>query len=635
MTSRSVAPANKLSRAVVVALVAGQLIAIPLVRFDVIRIGPPILAALGIVAYLATRRFRASPQVERIRLALYLGVPTCIMLALTGPSVYEMSRAVLPLLLGWSAALAIDDWPAESSLRLSLAGPRVATVWGIAAVGLWIAVRPPGHHPIGLDEALYLMQSQYVRHAPFMRPLDHDLTPFFLIRQSYAAGGYINGQYPPGWPLVLSLASNLRESWLLLFAVHVLLIAATYAFGRMVSSPRVGALSAGLVALSGFTLSLSTSFVPHVFEAALALLAGCLMVGSADAPAGRRAIAWALAGLLLGFAIAVRPLTGIALAATLWLWVLLRSRSSVRSAAVATAVAGVGAVVPLAFLMDFNRATTGSLLRFGYDVAEHGLHALGFGMRGFVEYTASGVPTERVTAFGPVVALRYARENLSAALIDFWPTVLIAPILYLASRAKLEWRWRPIAAFAVVPAAYFFYFYHYGADRFYFELLPFAMVATGFLVEGLTQRQRGKGIAVGALLVATMLVDTGVMGISRRRDDQHWTLSSDVVERLRAEHPKLLVFVHSELAQQAADPGSAPIQWWGEPGMQPLYWYNVYGFPSDVVVARDLGRADTVLAQRFPGRYSVVLSILQGPPGGAPWLFDVRQLESGLVLSPH
>jgi len=355
-------------------------------------------------------------------------------------------------------------------------------------------------------------------------------------------------------------------------------------------------------------------------------VAGSIMETSVDAPAGRRMTMWALAGLLMGFAVAARPLTGITLGASLWLWVLLRHRPRVSSAALATAAACVGGAIPVGLLMYYNLETTGAFARFGYDVAEHGLHALGFGRRGFVEYTTAGAPIERTAAFGPAQAVQNVRENILAGLFDFWPTALVFPLMYLASRAGVTWRWRPLAAFVVLPLAHFFYFYHFSAERFYFELLPFAMVGTAFLVDGLIRRRPAAGVALAAVLVATMLVDTGIMAVGRRRESQGWALSANVVERLRADHPKLLVFVHSELPQQAADPGTEPIHWWGEPAMQPLYWYNVYRFPSDVVVARDLGPRDSVLSRQFPGRYEVMLSVLPGPNAGDPWVVNAKPL---------
>ena len=603
-------------------------------RFEYVRVRWSFVAILVLDAYLATRVFRAAGPRERIRLAAFLGVPLCVMAALAGPSVYYMGAAVGPLLLGWVAPLAILAWEGEADVDAfpipSLDGRLLVAMWLVAAIGLWIVFLPPGHRPIIHDEPLYLLQSQHIWRRPFMRPLDQALTPFFVIEQSYSASGYMNGQYPPGWPLVLSMASTLPAAWVVVFGVYALLVLATYAFGRVVAGSRVGLFAAALVTFSGLTLNWATSFMPHVLEAALALIAGTLMVGSARATRRWRLAAWALAGLVLGFAIAVRPLTGVALAAALWLWVLLRERPAPRAAVAATLAACAGGVIPIAFLMHYNLQTTGAVLRFGYDLAEHGLHALGFGRRGFVEYTTTGVPVERAFTFSPLLALRYAGDNLRVGLFDFFTTgILIVPIAYVALRSGVQWRWRRIAAFLVLPLAYFFYFFHNErSDRFYFEIFPFAMVGAAFLVHAVAQRRRSVGIALGGLFAATMLVDTAITAIRRPGLQTRSVAVSAAVERLRAQHSKLLVFVRADLPQQAADPGSEPILWWGEPVLQYLYWYNVYGFPSDVVVARDLGARDSELARRFPEWYAVLLTVRPAPPGGEPWLIEANPLES-------
>jgi hypothetical protein len=589
-----------------------------------------LLVVVGVFGFLAFRVWRAFSRRQRMMLVASVGLPLLVVFALTAPSAWDMGGAAIPVLAGWTVPLAIMGWDPESFPRPRIDLRRLLAVWIAFAAALWVAVRRPGHQPIIIDELLYLMQSQHMSDARFMRPLGSDLAPFFLINQSYSVPGFINGQYPPGWPLVLSLAPSLRAGWFLLFGVYVLMVGATYAFGRAVAGARTGLLAAILVSIAPAVLDLSTTFYSHVFEAALALIAGTLMVSSVNAPHGRRIVAWMLAGLTLGFATIVRPLTGVALAASLWLWVLLRGRPTPRGATAATLAACAGAIAPLVFLLYYNVATTGAPLRFGYDVAQHGLHAMGFGRRGFVEYNAIGVPIEHAFAFGPMLAVRFLRQNLSTALAySFSPSALVVPIAFVAWRVGVRWRWLPVGAFAVLPLAYAFYFYNRGngTDRFYFELLPFAAVGTAFLIHRLARRHRTAGILLGALLVATLLVDSVVDSILRRREFAPLMASQAVVEQLRTKHPKLLVFVRSQIPEPPPDTTSEFIQLWGDPAMVQLYGYNVYDFPSDVVVVRDLGERDTVAAARFPGRYNVLLSVRRGSDGEMPLVSEAREFD--------
>ena len=620
------------SRIGVAVLVIGNLAAAPLLRLGYVRVRWMLLVVVGVLGFLAFRVWRASSRRERMLLAASLGLSLLVVLTLAAPSPWDMGQAAIPVLAGWTVPLAILGWDSEALPRprtdLGHLG-RLLAVWIVFAAALWIAVRPPGHHPITIDEVLYLMQSQHMSNARFMRPLQSDLAPFFLINQSYSVPGFINGQYPPGWPLVLSLTQSLRTGWFLLFGVYVLAVGATYAFGRAVAGARTGLLAAVLVSICAPVLDLSTTFYSHVLEAALALIAGTLMVGSVNAPRERRTVAWIFAGLILGFATLVRPLTGLALAAALWLWVLLRERPTPRAATAATLAACAGAIAPLVFLLYYNAATTGAPLRFGYDMAQHGLQAVGFGRRGFLEYNAVGVAFEHAFAFGPMLAVRFLRQNLSIAVAEsFSPIVLVIPIAFVAWRAGVRWRWLPVSAFAVLPLAYAFYFYHggNGTDRFYFELVPFAAVGTAFLIDRLAQSHRTAGILLGALFVATLLVDSVLDSIVRRREYAPLVASHAVVEQLRTKHPRLLVFVRSHLPQAPVDATGEFIQW-GDPVMGSLYGYNVYDFPSDVVVVRDLGERDTVAAARFPGRYNVLLSFSRGSNGGFPWVIEASEFD--------
>jgi hypothetical protein len=133
--------------------------------------------------------------------------------------------------------------------------------------------------------------------------------------------------------------------------------------------------------------------------------------------------------------------------------------------------------------------------------------------------------------------------------------------------------------------------------------------------------------AVGALLVATLLVDSVVGSILRRREFAPLMASHAVVEQLRAKHPKLLVFVRSQIPEPPPDTTSGFIQLWGDPAMVQLYGYNVYDFPSDVVVVRDLGERDTVAAARFPGRYNVLLSVRRGTDGEMALVSEAREFD--------
>ena len=558
------------------------------------------------------------------------------MAALAGPSVYYMGAAVGPLLLGWVAPLAILAWEGEADVDAfpipSLDGRLLVAMWLVAAIGLWIVFLPPGHRPIIHDEPLYLLQSQHIWRRPFMRPLDQALTPFFVIEQSYSASGYMNGQYPPGWPLVLSMASTLPAAWVVVFGVYALLVLATYAFGCVARIAR-RIVRRGPRHVQRLDARLGDMSMPHVLEAARALIAGTLMVGSARATRRWRLAAWALAGLVLGFAIAVRPLTGVALAAALWLWVLLRERPAPRAAVAATLAACAGGVIPIAFLMHYNLQTTGAVLRFGYDLAEHGMHALGFGRRGFVEYTTTGVPVERAFTFSPLLALRYAGDNLRVGLSDFFTTgILIVPIAYVALRSGVQWRWRRIAAFLVLPLAYFFYFFHNAG------WLPRPVLLRDFSVRHGRRRvpcARGGAAAPDRGDCSGRLICRDDARRYRDHGDQTPRppdAFGRCVRRRRAAAGTALetAGIRSRGSPSAGSrPGIGTNPAVGRAGCcSTCIGTTCTDFRRTSSSRATWARAIRSSARRFPEWYAVLLTVRPAPPGGEPWLIEANPLES-------
>ena len=617
------------SRVAVAVLVIGQLAAAALLSLGYVRVRWMLLVVVGVFGFLAFRVWRAFSRRERMMLVASVGLPLLVVFTLTAPSAWDMGRAAIPVLAGWTVPLAIMGRDPESFPRPRIDLKRLLAVLVVFAAALWLAFRPPGHHPFIIDELLYLMQSQHMSDARFMRPLRSDLAPFFLINQSYSVPGFINGQYPPGWPLVLSLAPSFRAAWFLLFGVYVLMVGATYAFGRAVAGARTGLLAAILVSIAPAVLDLSTTFYSHVFEAALALIAGTLMLGGVNAPHGRRTVAWMLAGLTLGFATIVRPLTGVALAAALWLWVFCCARG--RRHERRRPRLSQHAPAPSRHLSSCCTTTLqrrGHLSRFGYDLARHGLHAMGFGRRGFVEYNAIGVPIEHAFAFGPTLAIR-----------SFDRTCLLRWRI-LSRRAPSSFRLRsspgasasvgvgyPSARSPCYPLAYAFYFYNRGSgtDRFYFEL--FRLRPSDGVLDPPLGAKPSTGGSAGCLVrrhaprrFRSRLHSAPARGRAFERRGQ-WSSSCE---------PNTRSFWYSSAWHVPEAPPTRQvslIQLWGIRPWFSCYGYNLYDFPSDVVVVRDLGERDTVAVARFPGRYNVLLSVRRGSDGEMPLVSEAREFD--------
>jgi hypothetical protein len=590
-----------------------QVTLIALTAFGLMRVRADLVIAgvvFGVEALRAARRLGA-PSLAR--LAGFMAASFAVVLVgglwADHPSLYVTGLALTPLLLAWPFVLQMVPCPNDcrdvpfelpTSVPLLLLGAAVLWIFGAVTIG--------GVRPWNVDEVLYLLQAQRALHPPFMHPIDPSAVRFFQLELSYVAHGNLNGQYPPGWPLLLSMFPGaLRVALPLL--LHLWMVAATYAFGRLVSSARAGYLAAILVATSGFELEESMSFFPHMFTACLLVTSAVLMVVGARKRGTTRMGSWATAGMLQGLAFATRPLTALALGAALAIFVLVGSRITSRRVLSLLGTLAFGAAGPIAYLMWYNHMTTGGFLRFGYTMANHGFQSLGFGLRGFITYKGKGLPIERVAEFGPGQAARQLAVTVQSVTARLWPGAMAFPLLFLARQLGVRPRLRSVLPFALLPLAYAFYFFP--SDRYMFSLLPFAMVGTAWLVRGVWREAPKVATALAAVLVCIQAAAGGgeLIGLSNRAKTREPFI--EAVESVHRTHPKVLVFVDD------TSPGRQ------EPILEALYAYNLEGsYHGDVVVARDLGAADQVLETEYPDYYPVRLSLV--PKGNDPWLWRPR-----------
>lgn len=233
--------------------------------------------------------------------------------------------------------------------------------------------------------------------------------------------------FPFGWPLVLALA---QRAGIPLFLVNPILGAATIALvwrlgARLYSGP-VGVIAAALVALSPFVLFNAASYFSHTFCGAV-LLAAAVVASRDD-----RRTAWVplLVGVLVGWAVVARYLTGVVCAVPIVLWLLRPGVSVVRTAAL-LALGGLPWILALAF---YNQAMTGDpleltttpltvslwfrdgwLLRSADILSTHLLRHLSW--------------TPPIVVFGYVFYLRAAPPALRRGALD-WMFVLLVAVLY-------------------------------------------------------------------------------------------------------------------------------------------------------------------------------------------------------------
>ena len=161
------------------------------------------------------------------------------------------------------------------------------------------------------------------------------------------------GSFPPGWPLALAAAVALRVPvWLVNPVLGVLTLGLVWVLGSRLYAPRVGVLAAVLVAVSPFFAFNAASYFSHTFCGALLLGAACLAAREDRTPF------WVPVsiGLLVGWAVLARYLTGVVCAVPIVLWLLRPGVNRARTAALVV----LGGLPWVAVLMAYNAALSGS-----------------------------------------------------------------------------------------------------------------------------------------------------------------------------------------------------------------------------------------------------------------------------------
>ena len=455
------------------------------------------------------------------------------------------------------------------------------------------------------DEIAYLLQAKSLSSPGFTRPLDLGLSPFFLFPNSYVLHGRLNGMYPPGWPLVLSLFDHLGLRWFAPPTLALMVVLLTYVLGKQLRSHAAGLLAAALLATSYWLVYLGSVYMANILTMLLGVASASILL-VAEAKTISRFGLWLLAGFFLGVAFLARPVTGAMLGLSLWGWVFVRHRvQGLELARMAIALA-LGALPAVLFLLYYDKVSNGDVFLLGYRAALGSLQGLGFGWRGGIAITQQGEPFAYAGEFTPVVAVVNFLSMARAASIEFTPFFVLAPLLFLASRYKLPVPWKSVAVFLLLPAVHFFYFYP--DTRYLVELLPFLMVGIAIVIMDLSQADRPVARLLVCFLIAGNLL-LGGFGLARdcKAFHQNHLPYFNRVAELHRQYGPLLVFLRSKRG-----PGELPWLTSGsglitEPLFTSMWWFNVDP-TSGVIVARDVGSRDSELMQRWPHHFVIRLS---------------------------
>lgn len=581
--------------------------------------GVPLMAVLALLAaamaggaWRARHTLLSRPYRTLVPLLLLLSVGVAAASALMrgdAPFAYALAGSAGPALAGWALLFWLLapatregspspvpwDPPAWLLPLLLMATAVLLTVVHFLTVGRWAVVS---------DEIVYLVQSRWMSGGHYSWRVDADVAPFFQMRKlGVAPDGGLFGMYTPGWPAILALFDQVGARWWAPIVVGCSTVLVTYRLGLRLHSAAAGLLAATMLALQPHLHQQHAGYMPHP-ATILAIAAAALWLVEGESARGwGRTWRWLGAGMAIGIAVTVRPLTGVALGASLGLWMVLRRHMPPRTIVACALTVILGALPVAAWFLHYNYATTGDPFLLSYRALHDGGYDLGFGARGFtgIDEALRRVPI--VVTFTPRDAVTHALERLAGINYGFVPYALLAPLL--AVFAAHGHRPRPVvlASFLLLPALYFFY---WGSEiRFYTEFLPLLLiwVAIGMLA---VARHRPQ---LAGRLVTAVVVGSVALAIPGRwnqvRTDPAWGRSAYLLspgrfatyaalDSLQRERGPLLLFVRERM----------PLQ---DILLNNLYFFNQDGLDGTILAVRDLGTRNAALVARFPDRTPLIV----------------------------
>ncbi len=266
----------------------------------------------------------------------------------------------------------------------------VLSAAGAAALSGWTSTNVFEGLPHQPDEVVYRLQSEWILSGRLAgeRPLcpDHFEIPF-----TYFRGDLWIGHYPPAWPLILAPGVALNIAWLVPAALRFAFVVLVGMLGWQLAGRWAGAGAALLAATSPLATLLFASTMPHAGSATL-LLAGLFLCLPRHCE--ETSLRWVVAGAAFGVSFAIRPLTTVAYAIPLGVFLLHEATVGRRRARelICVVAGGLSAVGPA---LAANAFLTGSPWQFPYSLADGPMVSpdhLMFGIRNVDAILASLVP---------------------------------------------------------------------------------------------------------------------------------------------------------------------------------------------------------------------------------------------------
>ena len=391
----------------------------------------------------------------------------------------------------WSAALAAR--PVMTTLVVSA----LALVVYVAIAFIVFDGRP-----LLMDELVSVMHARIFASGQLSAPAS-PYPEFFSALHLVDTDGKVYSHYPAGGPAMIALGELASVPWLVGPLCGALAVAAFMACVRVVEPRRSVAIAAVLLfAFSPFVAFMSGTYMNHVPVMMWLMLAAAALVRVVEAPVARPWLSL-VAGLGFGLAATIRPLdaAAFALPAGAWLlWRAIQQRPRWRD----VAMAGVGVALPILALLWVNERTTGSPLRFGYNVLWGSNVGLGFHAAPWGDAHTPARGVELINLY----LLRLQMHMFDTPV----PSLLPALVAFFLARRLDRFDRYLLTSSALLLGVYFAYWHdgsHLG-PRFVFALAPvFALWTARFLPllrERVGEGQLYRTAVYGSLIAVAMSV---------------------------------------------------------------------------------------------------------------------------------
>ena len=338
-------------------------------------------------------------------------------------------------------------------------------------LALYLGWRLFGFEPATIDEFSQRWHAELIAHGRLFAHAEPN-TEFFATIEALDIDGRWFSQFPIGWPAILAIGVKVGMPWAINPLLAGICAIAVYEFSRTAADELTSRVTALLFVTSPFVMFMAGSQMNHTASQAFLWVALAALTRWTRASDGVDAMRWAaLVGLGVGLAATIRPFDALIVAVAIALFQVggtMRERWRVRTIVVQCAVA----LVPVVLVLLANRATTGVVLPFAYDVLNGPEHRPGF------HATPPGF--EHTPRRGLYIVSAYLMK-LDVGLLG-WPVpaILLVVASLVLMRRTTRWDLLMLTIVAGVLAGYFTYWSesYFLGPRFLLTIAPILLLYT-------------------------------------------------------------------------------------------------------------------------------------------------------------